>query len=232
MVKCDLSNLYSFDSVAGYPAYDRWPLPTFHDLQPRVAVLGDTAHPLSPFKGQGANQALADGVELATILCAGGNNIENNIRKNKSTCTGESPHRQNLKRSSEDLTASQSEVTGMSDGSDIIPEGNYAGSQEGFHSSTRSTTSVTSTNIISDTDTIERSNNNRSLINHANSDHFIQDLMLARVSVKVEQSREATGVLHSAAVLIKGDRTRGKLHGTGGEGEEEGDNGAGDTKLL
>ena len=38
---------------------------------PNLAVLGDAAHPLSPFKGQGANQALADGVDLAMILCGG-----------------------------------------------------------------------------------------------------------------------------------------------------------------
>ena len=35
---------------------------------PRVVVLGDAVHPMSPFKGQGANQALTDGPLLASWL--------------------------------------------------------------------------------------------------------------------------------------------------------------------
>jgi 2-polyprenyl-6-methoxyphenol hydroxylase-like FAD-dependent oxidoreductase len=61
--------------VTGYPAYDKCPVPDYSLsgalLLPRMAVLGDAAHPLSPFKGQGANQALIDAVELASILAAG-----------------------------------------------------------------------------------------------------------------------------------------------------------------
>ena len=46
--------------------YDREPLPIW--TKGRLSLLGDAAHPMLPHLGQGANQAIEDGIALATIL--------------------------------------------------------------------------------------------------------------------------------------------------------------------
>merc|ERR1719265_2477180 len=57
------------DGFAGYPVYDREVLkPEVLRVQRRVTLMGDAAHPMTPFKAQGANQALMDAVLLAETL--------------------------------------------------------------------------------------------------------------------------------------------------------------------
>lgn len=60
--------------VSGYPVYDRALLePEMLEKAAQVTLIGDAAHPMSPFKGQGANQALLDALALARGITKGCN---------------------------------------------------------------------------------------------------------------------------------------------------------------
>jgi salicylate hydroxylase len=60
--------------ISGYPVYDRELLSSeLLEKNKNITLIGDAAHPMSPFKGQGANQALLDALKLARKITKGCN---------------------------------------------------------------------------------------------------------------------------------------------------------------
>ncbi|WP_417238783.1 FAD-dependent oxidoreductase [Bizionia sp.] len=60
------------NQISGYPVYDRELLTSdLLEKGQKTTLIGDAAHPMSPFKGQGANQALLDALALARGISKG-----------------------------------------------------------------------------------------------------------------------------------------------------------------
>ena len=60
------------EKISGYPVYDRDLLTAeMLEKEDQITLIGDAAHPMSPFKGQGANQALLDALSLARGIAKG-----------------------------------------------------------------------------------------------------------------------------------------------------------------
>lgn len=74
-----LGSLINASPSAGrWAVFDRDPLPKW--VEGSVALLGDAAHPMVPFLGQGAAQAIEDAAVLAKCLDRGGADVRGSLR--------------------------------------------------------------------------------------------------------------------------------------------------------
>lgn len=77
------------DLIMGIPAFDRdldvEPVSMENNSLP-IILIGDASHPMSPFKGQGANQVLLDAVELVDCIENFFKQVKDKTLKNRNAC--------------------------------------------------------------------------------------------------------------------------------------------------
>ncbi|AYV78413.1 MAG: monooxygenase, FAD-binding domain-containing protein [Edafosvirus sp.] len=71
----------SIDTIRFGPIYDRDPLVNPLPLNSKITLIGDSAHPMSPFIGQGANQAMIDAYVLTEMIIKNKENIVKAFRE-------------------------------------------------------------------------------------------------------------------------------------------------------
>ena len=93
--------------ISGYPVYDRALLkPELLEEGTNVTLIGDAAHPMSPFKGQGANQALLDALNLARQISKGCRPLSNWRKDGIRKCVLKQFEKEMLERSSTKVKSS------------------------------------------------------------------------------------------------------------------------------
>lgn len=105
--------------ITGYPVYDRQLLTSeLLENAGAVTLIGDAAHPMSPFKGQGANQALLDALALARHISIASKWRETGVRESVLTAFEE----EMLERSASKVKDS-AEAVELLHSKDVLREG-------------------------------------------------------------------------------------------------------------
>ncbi len=179
-----LSNTRRSGEVWATPLYDRDDMrlckkgdfgSTIGSAPGRVTVIGDAAHPMSMFKGQGANMALEDAPLLGAYLATGKSMSQLEVKK-RMRCEVSGESESDNRDSERDMTCNTSK-----------------------HSNNINTSISTPSNVCSHTELITLAGLSRDVI--STRIRNIEREMITRASPKVQGSRAAAKLLHSSKAL-------------------------------